>query len=356
MDRPAIDPLPAALRDWLASQREQLNGKFRLAQRRYPTLSAEVALGLCGELLPDTARAVGDAPELFGVLFDLLLLHAGRGLLAPSTPGRGDRAGGRSPALTVLFRDTFPRLGRLLAQRPRHLPGALSNAVENLGALGLDFARRLADLADRVNDPDVLLDVGVVLSWRLGDARLRTPALDRAERLPPELLADLLGVRNWPAPLVPLVLRGLRQEGWLRPEQVFSEKTRAKPDVKKVSARLDEWDESVGGDWLLASRLGNFQGFEGNFAEPPTLLEPGDGARHRFWVRSGGQVYRLDGDAFGGICRTDPGSVYPKAQATSSGTVPLPANVTSVVVRSGLVAYTLTDSFRVRILIRRRGL
>jgi hypothetical protein len=349
--------LPAPLRDWLATQREQLNGKFRLAQRRYPTLSADVALALCRELLPATARAVGEAPELFAALFDLILLHAGRGLLAPTAPGLGDASGGRSPALAVLFRETFPRLGPLLARRPRQLPGALSNAVENLGALGLDFARRLSALADRISDPDVLLDAGAILAWRLGDARLRSPALDRAEKLPPDLLAELLDLRDWPEKVVPLVVRGLRSEGWLRPESLFSDKTRAKPDAKKLAARLEEWDESLGGDWMLAGRLGDFAGFGGTFTEPPILLEPGAaGSRHRFWIRAGGQVYRLDGDAFGSVCRPDPGSAFPTAPTTPPETAPLPAKVTSVLARPDLVAFTRPDSFRVRVMIRRRVL
>jgi len=337
--------LPSALRDWLATQRDQLNGKFRLAQRRYPALHAETALALVGELLTAVARR-SDSAALYASLFDLVVLHAGRGLL-------GD--GGRSPALGVLFRDVFPKLAPLLAQRPRQLPGALSNAVENLGPLGLDFARRLGDLADRFADPDTLLDAGAVLAWRLGDARLRTPALERAARLSPDLLAELLDLRGWPAELLPVVVESLGREGWMRPEDVFPAALRKKPDVAKLRQRLDAWDEQVGGGWTLAARLGDFVGFEGSFAELPALLDPGPGgSRHRFWVKCGGATYRLDGDAFGGICRPDNGVAFPRAAVATDAPVPLP-QTTSVLVRPDLVAFTRPDSFRVRVLIRRRG-
>lgn len=343
--------LPPALRDWLATQREQLNAKFRLAQRRYPGLHAETALALVGELLPAVARW-SDSAELYASLFDLVVLHAGRGLLAPTTTGDG----GRSPALGVLFRDVFPMLAPLLARRPRQLPGALSNAVENLGPVGLDFARRLGDLADLFADPDVLLDAGAVLAWRLGDARLRTPALERAARLPPDLATNLLDLPGWPTDLLPVVLDALGREGWLRPEDVFSEAQRRKPNVVQLRQRLDAWDEQVGGGWTLAARLGDFVGFDGAFAEPPVLLDPGPGgSRHRFWVKCGGTTYRLDGDAYGGVCRPDHGVAFPRAAAATDAPVSLPTT-TSVLVRPDLVAFTRPDSFRVRVLIRRRGL
>ena len=71
---------------------------------------------------------------------------------------------------------TFPRLRRLLLARPTDLPAALSNAVENLGGRGLELARGLADLADQVAGGDELLDAGAVFAWRLGEARLRARA------------------------------------------------------------------------------------------------------------------------------------------------------------------------------------
>src|SRR5205085_2388716 len=82
-------------------------------------------------------------------------------------------------------------------------PGALSNAVENLGPRGGAFARSLAELAPRLGSPDELLDAGAVAGWRLGDARLRPSALEIAGRLPPAPLLAALGLADWPAAEAP---------------------------------------------------------------------------------------------------------------------------------------------------------
>src|SRR5262245_60028499 len=143
------------VRDWLAARRHDLNGRFRLAQRRFPRLSAETVFPLCRELLPPLA-GTGEAgsAELLASVYELILLHAGRGTLAPENGG--------SPALNELLRVTFPRLRPLLLARPSDLPAALSNAVENLGGRGLDMARGLAELGTAGDD---LLDAGAVLAW-----------------------------------------------------------------------------------------------------------------------------------------------------------------------------------------------
>ena len=76
------------------------------------------------------------------------------------------------------------------------------------------------------------------------------------------------------------------------------------------------------------------------------------GTRHRFWVQSGDMAYRLDADIFGWVCRTDP-SVSPTAhplKAKDKRPPHVPAAATSYVEAENLAAYTLADSFRVRIL------
>lgn len=325
-DAPEITTGP--VRDWLIARRQDLNGRFRLMQHCYPRLRAETVLPLCRELLPPLAGAgePGSA-ELLASVYDLILLHAGRGKLATE--------GGDSPGLGELLRVTFPRLRRLLLARPTDLPAALSNAVENLGDRGLDLAGGLGGLADAVTDADALLDAGAVLAWRLGEARLRTTALAKARQLPPAVTRIALGLAAGKVKDVTRILDGLEADGWCRPDAPQASPPVAAPD-----------------GWRLTALLGNFRGFDGHFDEPPVLLDAGgQGGRHRFWVRSGATPYRIDADVFGWVCRPDASVDFPTAKK-SKKTVPGPH--TSCVQADRLIAYTLAESFRVRILTPER--
>jgi hypothetical protein len=321
-----VSAVQGPLRDWLAACREALNARFRQARRRFPRLDGDAVLALCAELLPPLAGDdTGRSAALLDAVFDLILLHAGRGHLAPVG------AGGGRPGLRRLLADAFPRLRPLLLARPRHLPGALSNAVENLGPRGVDFAAALAGLAAVVTSPDELLDAGAVLAWRLGDARLRGGALDAAKRLPPRAALDALGLPALPAEAAPAVLAGLAADGWSPPGQ-----TPAAPAA----------------GWRLAARVGEFVGFGGDFEGPPRLLDAGgQETRHRFWVSSGGVNYRLDADVFGWVCRPDPGAAgWPPREGRRRGLAEVPAGATSTLELPGLIAFTRPDSFRVRVL------
>lgn len=315
-------------RDWLAARRDELNARFRAARRRFPRLDPAAVLGLCRELLPPLA-GTGEPgiPELFGAVYDLILLHAGRGTLAP---------GAGSPT-AVLLREAFPRLRRLLLARPGFLPAALSNAVENLGPRGVELARGLAAVADDVPDADGLLDAGAVFAWRLGEARLRTEALDRAGKLPPRVTRAALGLTGVADEAVPGVLAALAADGWRRPEEALNPTSAPK------------------GTWALTARLGNFRGFDGHFLRPPLLLDAGPQAtRHRFWVRADDTAYRIDADVFGWVCRPDPAADFPvRAPAKKGRPAQLPVGATSYVEADNLLAYTLPESFRVRVLTPR---
>jgi hypothetical protein len=325
----APEVIDGPVRDWLAAQRTGLNGRFRLAQRRFPQLDAAVVLALCRELLPGLAGdGEAGSVELFSSVYDLILLHAGRGILAP--------AGGDSSALGVLLRETFPRLRRLLLARPQYMPAALSNAVENLGARGIELARGLATVADDLADGNALLDAGALLAWRLGESRLRQQALTRAGQLPPRVVRVALGI-DCPDEAVPGLLAGLAADGWCRPEDLLTPPRPAKAETA----------------WSLSARLGNFRGFDGHFLRPPLLLDPGARAsRHRFWVRSETATYRLDADVFGWVCRPDPSVDLPvrAPKGKKDRPAPLPAAITSYVEAENLLAFTLAESFRVRIL------
>jgi hypothetical protein len=336
------------VRDWLAGQRAALNRRFRLAQRRFPSLDADNVLALCRELLPPLAGPDAAAgAELLSAVYDLILLHAGRGLLAP----------GGGHGVAVLLRETFPALRPLLAARPRQLPGALSNAVENLGACGTAFAHGLTALAPHVGRPEDLLDAGAVLAWRLGDARLRTAALGIADRLPATATLAALGLPDWPVQAAPLVVAGLRANGWCRPEELLSPQTVANL-AGAPSDRLDRLRQDLAAlpdaaatEWRLAGRLGNFSGFDGHFDQPPLLLDaPPEMGAHRFRVSSGTASFRIDADAFGWVCEPSGGDNAPVGQGKCPPGLKLPARTTSLVARPGALAYTTVDSFRVRVL------
>jgi hypothetical protein len=337
------------VRDWLAAQRAALNNRFRLARRRYPALDSEAVLALCRELLPPLAGPDAAASaELLSAVYDLILLHAGRGTLTP---------GGGSAGVSVLLRAVFPKLRPLLAARPRLLPGALSNAVENLGPQGAAFASAIGALAPHMGGAEELLDAGAVVAWRLGDARLRAAALDRADKLPAAVVLTALGLGDWPAEAAALVLAGLRGHAWSRPEEMLSAETlaglgSAPPDRRQhLREQLLTAPAVPPAKWRLAGRLGNFLGFDGHFEKPPILLDgAGETSPHRFRVRCGAAIYRMDADAFGWVCTPGEVADSPAARSRPPDGLPLPGRATSVLQRPGCVACTTADSFRVRVL------
>jgi hypothetical protein len=365
--------------DWLAAQRQTLNGRFRLALRRFPKLEPAPALALVRELIPPLA---GDAepgtPELLLAVYDLLLLHAGRGTLAPG--------GGSHPGIGILLRETFPKIRHLLLARPGVLPAALSNAVENVGRRGPEFARELVAVAENIREPDDLLDAGVVLAWRLGEPRLRAKALDVAARTPARAVLAALGVVSWPNSAASLLITALATDAWRPIGTLFTARTidRLPSEIPERLAalrnRLAAPPAAPLSAWTAAACIGNFRGFDGHFDEPPVLLNAGDqGGRHRFWARCGDESFEVDADAFGWVCRPATVDFQPGKLAARRGRVasllrrdkvdeprlfadgtfelagdslrqPLFARASSFVATNSLLAFTLADSFRIRIL------
>lgn len=339
-------------RDWLAAQRQVLNGRFRQAQRRSPQLHSEAALALLRELLPPMAgNGEEGSAALLDALFDLVLLHAGRGTLAPD-------GGGSLPGIAVLLRETFPRLRRWLLAQPRSLPGALSNAVENLGSRGPQFARDIASIGENLSEVGQVVEAGIVLAWRLGDARCRNKALELAARLPAGAVLAAFGLSSWPERAAPLVVAGQAADGWRRPENLFTKETldnlgRKRPSgIKAVTEGVAALASEPIESWALVGRLGNFIGFDGHFEEPPLLLDAGPkGNRHRYWVRSRDMTFQLDGDIFGWSCRPDPSVDFPvRDHQAALGKHPSLTGATSAVAGDDVLAFTLADSFRIRVL------
>jgi hypothetical protein len=343
-------------RDWLAANRQSLNGRFATARRRFPQLDGQALLPLCRELLPPMAgEGERGTSDLLFAVYDLILLHAGRGTVSPS--------GGSLPGIGVLLRVTFPKLRRLLLERPRELAPALSNAVENLGDGGVEFARTLATMAHLLPSASALRDAGAVVAWRLGEARLRAPVLAIFAKLPPQIGLAALGLGAYPEEAAPLFHAGLAADGWSRPEKLLSEQTLAglktlSPDRRGALAQqIASRPAPELSGWSLVGRLGNFLGFGGHFDQPPLLLDAGGQMnRHRFWVQSGMSNYRIDADVFGWVCRPDPSTdyrvhkLYRKNDLSRTIRPLLPTAATSMIAVDDAWAFTLADSFRVRIL------
>lgn len=294
---------PAA--DWLEARREELNQRFERARRRCPALEPGRVLARLGEVLPPLAAAGG---EVLSAVYDLVLLHAGRDAFATR------------PELDALVRRAFPRLVGLLGQRPS-LVGALSNAVENLGARGAAYAAGIAEVGAHVTRPEELLDAGAVLAWRLGEPRLREAALRAAAGLPARAALTALGLRDWPDDTAAVALGALTRDAWRLPTP---------------TGRVTAADK-----WTLAASVGEFAGFGGCFDAPPLLLAGGD--RHALHVRSGGSHYRVEADVFGWSASPEPAPSIPPAPAAPPAT--------SRLALPGLIAVTHADSHRIRILI-----
>ena len=336
------------LRDWLEASAPSLNLRFLRFKHRHRSLDPDAVLALLAECLPPMAGDGEDGTStLLASVFDLVLLHAGRGLLVPG--------GGSHPGIGLLLRETFPRLRRLLLQDPRSLPGALSNAVERVPR-GADLARGLTRVGDSLRDGRQLLDAGAVLAWRLGEPRLRDDALAAAKRLPAKVALPVLGLDAWPEAAAPLAIAGLAADGWRRPEGLLTAETlrglegMPAAGVDSLACALAAPPPEPLVRWKLAGLACGFQGFDGTFAAPPLLLEESEAlSRHRFLVRSGGMDYRIHADAFGWVSRpaTEEG-LSPAGGARPEH--PALREATSWVVRGDAIAFTTADSYRIRVL------
>ncbi|MEI6234845.1 MAG: hypothetical protein WCT04_17460 [Planctomycetota bacterium] len=369
--------LTGPAKDWLVARRDELNARFRTAKRRFPRLDAQSILALNAEFLPPLA-GFGEpgTDELLSEIFDLIILHAGRGLLSL----------GPSP-MRVLFSEALPILREHLLQRPRALPSALSNAVENLREKGVAFSRTLAAMAGDITDPDQIRDAGALTAWRLGEARLREQALNSAARLPGRAALIALGLDHWPASTAPLALAALIGDAWCHPRERISPRTLtalSNAPRETILAALEKLSAPFNAQPLacrMSATCGEFAGFGGPFLEPPKLLYVGKNThRHHFWVRSGTENFRIDADIFGWVCRPDPSADFPVQDAAqrmgvgamlfnklkgldtpalyndgalfSNGTVesiPELRDASSYCIIGDLLAATGRDSFRIRI-------
>src|SRR5205823_6472121 len=104
----------------------------------------------------------------------------------------------REPAAATAWSVLLPRLAPALAQRPRALAAAITNAAVAVaatpGARPRAWIATMVRVARASADPGVVLAAGRVAAWRAGLAALRAEALAAAEALPETVARAALGL------------------------------------------------------------------------------------------------------------------------------------------------------------------
>lgn len=287
-----VPKISGPLAEALERQRGALNARFAYAQSRGRHLDARVfSTHLVENVGPIVNAVAAIRPErvdaVTEVLFELSLDWVARQWLGP---------GSRVPSLNTLWREYLPRLARAVADDPRRIATALTNAVHALARVDVDGAKswmvRLVEVAEQCGeahvDVDTLLDAGKVLAWRCGMAHYRESALRVWRQMSGEIRYRVLVVSRQDAPV------------W------FDQDTRP---------ALDELDAAFANPWFdpakhlpaqflsqnddtrdLALRsVGGFVGFGHEFEAPPTVFAV-DG---QLFARDGQTYYRIYADAFG---------------------------------------------------------
>jgi hypothetical protein len=354
-----------------------LNRRFERARRRFPRLEGPAVLGLLAEVVAPLAGPEPAADDLCASVYDLVLLHAGRDTIA-------------SAAVSHLLRATLPALRPMLLERPGFLPAALSNAIENLGQRGSALSTMLATLGPTLTTAAQVGDLAVVGAFRLGEARLRSAALEATRRLPAVTALAALGFAGWPEHALPAVAASLESDAWTHPGEVLSARAlgavRSLEDGQALARAVAARPPAPLSNLALVGRVGDFLGFGGTFARPPLVLDGGD--RHTLFVRVPGDEtgdFRLDADVFGatasrveptglgarmlesaakrwfgkivGTRHTDGASLSPDGTFTlgrDSIRSPMLAGATSFALLGDALAVTHADSHRVRVFVPRR--
>lgn len=288
----ALDPAFVAL---LEARREYWNA---LARRARGLDDARFLAHLRGPVCAAVLAAPED--ERAAVLESLytLSLRAHRKRLL----GEG---AGASPGLSRVFSHTLPLLTPHIAPDIARVAPALGNAAllveERIGDAGpwlahLEGRCRAAEPGGEAShrlDADALLDVGLVLAWRLGVAELRDAAIDRFAKLPRELQAELFPTSAIAA--------------------APTDRFRAPGETGLTNPRI-------------LYRLGGHTSLGGSFIEPPLVAAHGG----HLYAYDSQRTMRVFADAFGACLRrahvdpTAPESPLPNGVALRSGRLTWP--------------------------------
>lgn len=331
------ETLAPAMEAWLRRERTPLNAAFESARARYPSLSAEAALEW---LRVDVAPAVAAvdavdpaaAPRVGQRYYELGLGLLGQQLLGPQ---------GRSPLIATALALLVRAAPALLAAAPARLASAYANAAHHLGqargARPADWLARLRRALPACGTVELALDAGLVAAWLSGLPQYRSSALERAGRLPAELLALLLDAAPDPG-----LWARLAADPWFQP---------GPPPLPLAAVR---------------SRVGDFRGLGGEFIVPPVVL--GDG--QQLYARSAGWIGLIAADAWGAqligvapMALPDPGLELPPGYRLQAGMLRAPDGssldlsrhgpVTGIAWSDRLLALSVRDSHRILVLARR---
>src|SRR5262249_13887361 len=151
-------------------------------------------------------------------------------------------------------------------------------------------------------------DVGTVLAWRHGEARLRDQALVIARRLRPRLCLDALGLSDWPEAATSLALGALELDSWHHPRTLFTKASTdgaaGAEDARALLERHQKRSPPPISAWTLVQRIGDFTGFGGQFPLPPVVLD--GGSRHELWAECDRRMFRIFADLFGHVACPEP--------------------------------------------------
>lgn len=259
-----MEPRVAYFEQELAHRRERYNAAYAMARRLRPRLDGEQFLHNLRTLVAPILAELdaGAGVPLVEPLYDLCLELTGADLF------------GRSPAVSEVWRRLLPQAGAVLAESPRRLAAALTNAAYNMereDLVHLDaWFSKMESCRGLCSGAEEWLQVGQVLAWRYGMAHFRESAIAVGQSLPSELRYSL--APNWDSEV---------RDPWHSLRAAYQ-----KPGVVR--------------------RLGSFQGFGGKFRQPPWVAYAGDG---RFLVEDGTESWLLNADAYGATLKRGTGEL-----------------------------------------------
>jgi hypothetical protein len=239
----------------LEANRDELNRRFAEVRAAAPALQVDEFVDALRALVTPTVDAVvaggGGAAVIGTELYDIALDLCAQGRLTGAV-----RRG---------WEQLLPVLARQLAERPRPMIAAVTNALTNLdqapGARPDQWIRVMTEVAATGTDADNWQRAGLVAAWRSGLAAYRSGALDVAARLDPAVASAALGG--------PDILAALQADPWYDPQ---SDGRRNAP-----------------------VRVGGFRGLGGPFLSPPLVAAGPSGVV----ATDGDGWWSLFADAFG---------------------------------------------------------